>query len=212
MMSEDRTSYPLCWPQGWARTKQRRQSNFLRAVSDSRGRYHSMEEARTNLANELQRLGASNSILSTNVRLRVDGNPYSGQAQPADPGAAVYFKLKGRDISLACDRWHRVEDNIWAITKHIESLRGQDRWGVGSIDQAFRGYMAIPERTSGGRWQDVLGVAINATEQQIRDAYRSKVKAVHANGNDHEDMVKLNLAMEEAERTLGSLANGGQAQ
>lgn len=139
-----------------------------------------MENARRFLADELYRLGVSdwNTILSTNVRLRVDGNPYSGQAQPVDTGAAVFFKLKNRDTALACDKWDRVECNIWAIAKHIESIRGQARWGVGNIEQAFRGYTAIPEST-GADWWTTLGVAINATEEQVQAAYRSLVKQHH---------------------------------
>lgn len=71
-----------------------------------------------------------------------------------DRGAAVYFEMKGKPVSLACDKWNRVEDNIWAIAKHIEALRGQQRWGVGSIEQAFRGYTALPAigESSASEW------------------------------------------------------------
>lgn len=140
-----------------------------------------MDEARRGLANELHRLGARKEVLSTNVRLRIDGNPYSNQAQPEDTGAAVYFELKGRLVSLACDKWRRVECNIWAIVKHIESIRGQERWGVGTVDQAFRGYMALPApgQSSGIQWWTVLGVPINATPEQVKAAYRILVAKHH---------------------------------
>ena len=140
-----------------------------------------MEEARSGLADELQRLGATNAILSTNVRLRIDGAPYSGQSQPEDVGAAVYFKLKGRQVSLAADKWNRVEDNIWSIVKHIEAIRGQERWGVGSVDQAFRGYMALPAigQGSGLQWWTVLGLPINSSFEQVKEAHRILVQKHH---------------------------------
>ena len=87
--------------------------------------------------------------------------------------------MKGKPVALACDRWNRVECNVWAIAKHIESLRAQDRWGVGNIEQAFRGYMAIPERTGGSNWWETLGVLINASPDQVREAYRILAKKHH---------------------------------
>lgn len=140
-----------------------------------------MDEARRGLAGELARLGARKEVLSTNVKLRLDGLPYSNQAQPDDVGAAVYFELKGKPVSLACDKWNRVECNIWAIVKHIEAIRGQERWGVGSVEQAFRGYMALPApgQSSGIQWWSVLGVPINASADQVKDAYRVLVAKHH---------------------------------
>jgi hypothetical protein len=211
----NKTAYPLAWPDGWPRTKNgfRVASNFRKSsvrswtasdgvTRESRsfdGR-HSMSDARDFLALEIERLGGSKAVLSTNVELRLDGLPYSNRATPQDPGAAVYFELKSKPVALACDKWARVEDNVWALAKHIEALRGQQRWGFGRIEQAFRGYMAIPERASGDRWQDVLGVAVNATKEQVIDAWRSKVKAIHSNGDDHELAAKVNLAYEEAKK------------
>lgn len=158
-----------------------------------------MDEARRGLAAELSRLGARKEVLSTNVKLRVDGVPYSKQAQPDDTGAAVYFELKGKPVSLACDKWNRVEDNIWAIVKHIESIRGQDRWGVGSVEQAFRGYMALPApgQTSGIQWWSVLGVPINASADQVKDAYRILVAKHHPDkGGDVELFHRVQQAWE----------------
>lgn len=133
-----------------------------------------MDESRRELANELERLGSRKVILSTNVRLRIDGLPYFGQSQPTDTGVAVYFELKSKATSLACDKWNRVEDNMWAIKCKIANIRADSRWGVGSIDQAFRGYMALPGigESVASEWHRVLGVAINASFDQVRDAYR----------------------------------------
>lgn len=122
---------------------------------------------------------------------------------PADPSIAVYFTLKGKPHVLACGKWDRAQDNIWAIAKHIEALRGQNRWGVGSIEQAFRGYTALPETSSGASWWSSLGIPINATPDQVRDAFRAKAKIYHPDSGsapDHEKMVEINLAFEQASR------------
>lgn len=199
-MSEQ-TSFPLSWPDGWKRTAKhlRRDSPFKRGASYS-ARRRSMEEARRELANELSRLGGRKEILSTNVKLRIDGLPYSNQAQPDDVGVAVYFELKGKPVSLACDKWNRVEDNIWAIVKHIESIRGQDRWGVGSVEQAFRGYMALPApgQSSGMQWWSVLGVPINASAEQVKDAYRILAAKHHPDkeGGNTENFLRVQQAWE----------------
>ncbi len=204
-MSEQ-TAYPLCWPAGWPRTSAnlRRESRFLRASSFA-ARAHSMDESRTELSNELARMGAKKIVLSTNIQLRIDGAPYSGRIRPSDPGAAIYFELKGKPVSLACDKWLRVEDNVWAIAKHIEALRGQERWGVGSIEQAFRGYMALPAigESSASDWWKTLGVPVNASADQVRKAYRILVKKHHPDRNGDAEMFhRIQIAMGRFESTL----------
>lgn len=94
---------------------------------------------------------------------------------------------------MACDKWKRTADNIYAIAKHIEALRGQKRWGVGNVDQAFRGYMALPgigETTGDNPWT-VLGVSINATEDQITLAFRALAKKFHPDNSDTGDNVQF---------------------
>lgn len=206
-MSE-KTRYPLCWPEGWPRTSivDRQHSRFARAVRFGGARLHSMAEGIDFLAQELARMSATKEILSTNVPVKINGDPYSHWAQPADPGAALYFELNGKPVSLACDKWLRVEDNVWAIGKHIEALRGQERWGVGTMEQAFRGYMALPGvgESSASDWWKTLGVPINASPEQVRAAYRILVKKHHPDvGGDAELFNRVQKAMERFERNQG---------
>src|SRR5262249_31741204 len=77
---------------------------------------------------------------------RTDSAPYSGARKSYDVGAAVYFSLNKKPYCLPCDRWNRLPDNLAAIAAHLEAMRGMDRWGVGSIEQAFAGYKALPAR------------------------------------------------------------------
>lgn len=196
-----KTAYPLSWPVNWPRSKNPTFSRFRQPGYQRTT--HSMAECTNAIGREIKLLGASGLIISTNVRLRQDGLPYSQQPQPKDTGAAVYFKINGKDTVLACDRWNRVECNLWAIAKHIEAIRGQDRLGVGSIEQAFRGYQALPERTAAKAWWDVLEVPSTADKEVIKDAYRRLAKQYHPDtgcGGSDVLMAELNSAYEQAMR------------
>ncbi len=172
------TPYPLAWPAGWARTAEPTDSAFARGRR-RRERYNArtgqhevywerdsltIYSATQEVLLELDRLGAANAIISTNLRLNRDGTPTSNQRQPLDQGAAVYFHLPN-DVGaleprvLACDRWRGVEHNLHAIALHIEALRGMDRWGVGSIARAFSGFVALPEHAGGRSPREVFGFA-----------------------------------------------------
>ncbi len=191
-------SYPLSWPVSWARTNYRRGSDFGR---------HSIAECVDEITRQLKLLGATDIVISTNLRVRQDGLPYSNQAQPGDTGVAVYFKLRKADRVLACDRWIRVEDNMWSIAKHIDALRGQQRWGVGSVEQAFAGYAALPAagQSSGESWWSVLDVAATASNDDVRAAYRAKVKAVHPDmpSGSREAFDRVQAAWEEVSKARG---------
>jgi hypothetical protein len=182
-------AYPLQWPAGKPRKQYPERSKFGE---------RSIDAATTILREELRRLGASNMVLSSNLRLRNDGLPYSKQAQPCDQGVAVYFTYKQQPMCFACDRWDRIQDNIYAIAMTIEALRGIERWGSGSmVEQAFTGFVALPGTSP---W-DILGVPRTATREQIESAYRKKARSAHPdNGGSHEAMTRLNLARDEALR------------
>lgn len=222
-------AYPLSWPAGWPRTPahRRQRSNFSTSSAETRlrrsattgqaetykvrvSRDLSVYAAMRRLQDQLDKLGASAVLLSTNVELRLDGQPRSNRAPPADPGAAVYFKLKGHDRVLACDKWDRVPDNIAAIAGHIDAIRRQDRYGVGTLDQAFAGYAALPSPEMVGKrpWRSVLMVGDTALDlATAENIYRKLAKEAHADvGGSHERMIELNVAIDDARRELGAAA------
>jgi hypothetical protein len=194
------TAFPLAWPLGWKRT-----SVFgrQRAAFQHDRKPLTLERARRRLTDELDRLGAIDEVLSTNLLLRADGWPKSDQRLPDDPGVAVYFDYAGRATVLACDKWDRVADNIAAIAKHIEAMRGMDRWGVGTVEQAFTGYAALP---SPDPWWKTLGLAgPTRSERDIKDAYRKASNGAHPDrpGGSHDRMAALNAARDEALKLIG---------
>jgi hypothetical protein len=193
--------YPLTWPTGWRRAQLRTTAAFGRKGDRGYKVEAPIATARERLQREVDLLGAKDAILSTNVELRLDGQPRSDRAPPGDPGVALYFKLKGRDTVLACDRWNRVADNIIAIAKHIEAIRGMDRWGVGSVDQVFTGYQALPAPE---QWWQVLGVSPAATIDDINEAYRRLAPRAHPDqGGSDAAMARLNAARDQGRRERG---------
>lgn len=154
-------------------------------------------------------------VISTNVQLRLDGLPYSNQRSPTDPGVSVWFTLpkdKQRRV-LACDKWDLVEHNMRAIARHIEALRGQERWGVGSLEQAFRGYAALPASTDD--WRDVLEMRDDDgerthqfTAEEVTDAFRRLALTYHPDvGGSHEAFLRLTAARDRAMKEINGMSH-----
>lgn len=199
MTRESVQAYPLQWPTGKPRTKFIKPARFETTFG----------VARDGLAIELDRLGAKNAVLSTNVELRLDGIPYANRSEPSDRGIAVYFTYKGQQLCFACDQWDRVKDNIQAVKKTIEALRGITRWGSGDMmEQAFSGFQALPAYPSKLEWWEVLGVGPDCMDQErMRDAYRQKAQIVHPDrGGSTELMMELNAAFEKAKLITRAVA------
>lgn len=132
--------------------------------------------------NEIRQLGGRQTIISTNIPLRNDGLPYASFRIPADKGVAVYFTLKNEQMVFACDKWDKIEDNVQAIRKTIEALRGLDRWGVSEmLKRAFTGFKALgaPQGVKEQEWWQLLNLAPTATEEQIRARFRELAKLHH---------------------------------
>ncbi len=183
--------FPLHFPPDQPRTSFRQRAQFK----------VSFAQARDDLFAELDKLGAVKVTLSTNVTLRRDGLPYSNQKEPSDPGVALYFDWNRRSYCLACDKWDLTKDNIRAIGLHIAALRGQERWGVGTIEQAFAGYQALP--SSDKEWWEVLRVSKDATWEEIKVAYRQQATTHHPDkGGDRALWDRLEKAYQTASQEV----------
>ena len=195
-MNVPKEAYPLTWPEGWKRTPFPQPARFGKW-----NRPTTIASARDSVMHELKLLQATDVIVSSNLALKRNGEIAGGQMQPADKGVSVWFKWKGQKV-MASDKWARVEHNLHAIALSIQALRGLARWGSSDIlERSFTGYAALPAST-GKAWWDVLKLPINADEGQIRVAYQALAMEAHPDrGGSHDDMVRLNLALEEALRT-----------
>lgn len=179
--------HPLSWPPGRERTLwyHTRRASFADIT---------IPAAAEQLARELRLLGADETLRQ--ARLTLNAPKPGSRAQPSDPGVAVWFRLNGQDISLSCDAWDRVEHNIRALVLHIEALRGMERWHVGTMQQALRGYLVAPQEEP---WWEVLGVAPTASQGAVEAAFRTAALQAHPDrGGSAEALTRLTRAREKA--------------
>jgi hypothetical protein len=188
-------AYPLWWPEGWKRTERyRRQSSRFKT---------GFAVSRDLLLDEIRRLGGRQVVLSTNIPLRNDGLPYASAKEPEDSGVAVYFQYKNKPMCFACDRYIYTKENIHAVAKTIEALRGIERWGASDMmERAFTGFMALPEKAS-QPWREILG-SIPVTLDAIESRFRELAKQHHSDipGGNDEKMRELLSARDAAKLEL----------
>lgn len=211
------TAFPLSWPPGWKRTPANQVTfgRFGTAKQSPHGSWKtraelSINEATTRLMEELARTGVNRNtiILSTNLVLRLDGLPRSGQPAPRDPGAAVYWKdqFNGQPRSMAIDRYTKVEQNIAALAATIDAMRAIERHGGAVVlERAFTGFAALPAPIVAGMkrdWQVVLELQalLLPTADDVRLAYKRLASLYHPDrqGGDTAKMAELNAARDEA--------------
>ena len=82
-------AFPLSWPSGYKRTRPQDQL-------PNKQWKHPIAKYQEALVKELERMGASTMLLSTNVPVGMRGQLISGTTV-RDPGVAIYFNLKGKD-------------------------------------------------------------------------------------------------------------------
>lgn len=178
---------PLQWPEGRSRTDPRRIIH---------SRFKSTESvARHVMTDEIERMNGRAIVVSTNKPTRRDGFPYASAREPDDSGVAVYFERKGTRVCFCCDQYHYIWENMKAIAKTIEAMRGIERWGSAEmLDRAFVGFKALPPPEFHQVWWGVLGVSKDASPTEIQAAY--KLKARKFSGT--ELMTTINVARDEA--------------
>jgi hypothetical protein len=221
-------SYPLSWPDGWQRTPQHLRKDGSRfKVRDRKygeggsswlsSRGVTFDYARRLLVEELGRLKANAVILSTNIPLRNDGQPRAGAAGSRldDPGVAVYFTLKGKQMVMAADAFSGIAANLRSLGLAVEALRQLERHGGGvMMERAFAGFTALPA-PEGSKikraWWIVLNYGddpearLDLSVEEVEARFRTLAKRRHPDvtGGSVELMAELNEAREDAVRELG---------
>lgn len=205
-------AYPLQWPTGWQRTpidgraygRFGKQETRKRSWSDSTYRSKerlSIADAVGRVRRQLASMGVVDDdlVISTNLALRLDGLPRSGQPEPKDAGAAVYWQTRdGATRCMAIDRYQRVADNLAAIAATLDAMRAIERHGGAEIlDRAFTGFAALPDQSED--WRAVLGVPAGAPRAAVDEAYRRLRAAAHPDrGGSPEAFQRVQRAYERA--------------
>ncbi len=212
-------SFPLNWPAHRTRTApgRRRDAAFRTAHSApgldgvstvERVTRKTLAQAERELSDELRLLGAREIIVSSNMVLNRDGTIRSSQAEPDDPGVAVFFGYRGVKMAFACDRWTRAADNLYAIAKTIRAIRGIERWGSGEmVRAAFTGFRALPMPAR--PWRMVLGFSEDERPSiaEVDRRHRDQARRLHPDIAGEVQgteilMAEINAARDEARREL----------
>lgn len=192
-------AFPLCWPEGWARSKYRASSPY-KVTTDT-----ALEE----LLASIRQLGGRDIIVSSNVPVRRDGTMYRGdhaEARMSDPGVAVYWTARGGKGEplprvIPCDVWYTVRENVRALGMAIDYIRGLKRCGAGEIqDRAFSGFARLPETTGEAFdcWA-VLGVPRGSPRQKLTERLRELTRTEHPDhGGSNERFARITRAYHEA--------------
>jgi len=213
------TAYPLQWPTGWPRAHpmQMRRGKFGVRSYRNGSSYKSLNditvsEATRRILSELETMGIDSQdvVISTSVKLRLDGLPRSGEKEPDDSGAAVYWVTAAGDHRvMAIDRYYTVADNLAAIAATLDAMRAIERHGGAQIlDRAFTGFTALPAPGESKSWRDILDVPDHGDkDSQLARAkmhYRACASANHPDkGGDSARMAEINKAWEQAQKELG---------
>jgi hypothetical protein len=206
-------AYPLQWPAGWPSTpvSQQRYAKFgsKKGMAD-RVTDLTVAEATMRVLAELGRMSIDRQdvVISTNLALRLDGLPRSGQAAPRDAGAAVYWQSsKGARRVMAIDQYYKVEENLAAIAATLDAMRAIERHGGAQIlDRAFTGFTALPAPAARRTWREVMTFGGSTpTREQLRQRYRELASIRHPDraGGSDAAMSELNVALVEAEKEIG---------
>lgn len=174
---------PLQWIPHQKRTKFPRRALFGN---------HSAYKAGNELESELKLLEAKDVIISSDLQVKQDGTLCARQYNE-DMGVVIYFKLKGQDKAMACDKWDKPEHNLWALKLSIAAIRGLERWGGSELlDGLFTGFQALP----GPGDIVIVGKQYFSTVENMEDLkilYKKYVKELHPDvGGDPSEFSDMN--------------------
>ncbi len=212
---EDITRSPLSWPAHKPRTKER-DRKFGRFNSAGGGGYRrdiTLAQATRRLFEQIRaftragqpyRIVPDDVIISSNLAVRKDGLPRSGQRKPDDPGVAVYFELDGNPRCVPCDQYSEIEQNIAAIAATLEALRLIERHGSQMFEAAFSGFTALPgpDHVVVRTWREVLDY-YGDDYKEMKEHYQRARSANHPDhGGSEAAFIEVQNALVAAEKEL----------
>lgn len=192
-MNEGREAFPLDWPAGWPRAPYRQASRF-----GANGEKPSIGKGTKEIMIELERMSATEVVISSNLELRNDGLPRARQAALGyDPGVAVYFKRKGQAQVIACDLYDRPGCNLHACALTLDAIRGIKRWGSSQLmERAFTGFKALAQFAE-GNWRSLMQLPARCEWDTVEHQYKHLAKQWHPDNQEtgsDEKFKKLQLA------------------
>jgi hypothetical protein len=187
---------PLSWPESipvTAKMQQRSDNGFSADMS--------LTDSINFLKDEIEAAGINHAVLYLDVeqpqveRLR--------KKVGSRTGACLHIKYRDKGYIITCDRWQKMEHNIYAMHLAVRQWLNMQRWGIGWLSMLMAGFEIeagydINDTPSSA--EDIaeclkaFGLGSTATLDDATAIYHRRAKAY---ANDSEKLVKLNLQMDE---------------
>jgi len=188
------------WPAGRGITASRKSGPFKTNMTDACERIEREVGAFTRAGRDWRTRSLR---IYAECQLGVRNRFLANQRGLLDPRVAVEFDLDGQQYIIVADRYVEPWQNLCGIAEYIKAIRAQERNGIFTADEMFASFAALPSARS-RHWSEVLMVPKSATREQIDRAYRELVRKLHPDvGGDHEEMVLLNVAYDQAKAEVG---------
>jgi len=126
--------------------------------------------------------------------------PYAN-ASYDDPGVVVRFTKDGEQLAAACDRWDNPRDNAQDLYHYLHETRMQEQRGTVTAESEYE-KLRLPSgdgeaEAAAPPAHSVLGVERDATDAEVRSAYRRRIKETHPdNGGTQEQFERVQDAKE----------------
>lgn len=187
---------PLSWPDSIPVTplmQQRSDNGFSTEMT--------LTDAINFLKSEIESIGIGQAVLYLDIeqpqveRLR--------KKVGSRTGACLHIKYRDKSYIITCDRWQRLEHNIYAMHLVLRQWCNMERWGIGSLSTLMAGFeidyaddMTISSVISENIVEclKTFGLGITATLEDATAIYHRRAKAL---ADDNEKLVQLNLKMDE---------------
>lgn len=205
-MTDLKFAHPVQWP-----SDQQLTPKYEKSINRSFSAGMSVAEAIGFLQEEVKALGdVKEAVLYTDFE-DID-KPARTRRVGHDNAAIIRLKMASGSYRLACDRWATTEQNIYALHLGIRNIRSNVGFGVGDLAKALGGYAVSVSTVAGAgaavasgkpleEWRLLLGLGHTATLDDAHAVYRRRAKSA---ANDQDELVRLNLAMDQASKELGS--------
>jgi len=190
----------LDWPAGFERTpeSERERNRSFEATLGS---------TTSEIATEMDRMDVEawrGEIANTHTKS--NGLPLHN-ANPDDPGFVLRWTADGEQFAVACDASPKLRDNVRYVLKWVNETRMRSQRPVKTGDSEFaaarlppgdeRGGGAVATSSAAEPAYKVLGVTSDASEGEIRVAYRERLMEVHPDhGGSEEELSCVREAKE----------------
>lgn len=179
----------LDWPREFDRTPPHERESYSGGFQVTRS------QAFQNVLDELRGWdGVSDVQLDSGAehQQRDPNKPYAN-ASFDDPGVVVRFQKDGQDMAAACDRWDNPRDNAQDLYYYLHETRLQELRGTVTAESEYE-KLRLPSGNEAEAADPpphkVLGVARNASDDEIRDAFRERIKETHSDQGGSSDAAK----------------------